>query len=622
MAKYSKLVQDILQAIGGKDNIAEASHCMTRLRLVLKDEKKADDAKVKNIDGVLQLVKAQGQYQIVIGSHVNFVYEELCAETGMSASTEGTKEEAGQKEGSLLDRFMRFISGIIFPVTYVMCACAIINGINILLRYTGVLTPDNGLYILLSGIGNAVLYLLPVFLGYTTAKQMKIDPFIGIGIGAAMCNPNINGVLMNILGFEIQATYTSTVLPVIIIVALASPLVKFLNRKVPAVLRGFGVPCITFLVAIPLGFCIIGPAVNLFGEAMGAVLNGLIDLNRVIAGFLIAGLWNISVVLGIQGVISMPSLTNVMAGVPDSFGAMRSGVCFAMAATALAVFVKTKNLRMKNVSLPAFVSGMFGVTEPALYGVAVPNMKVFVGTLISSGLGGAVAGLLGAMAYGVGSGGVFQVVGYINPADPSGSLFAIMANYVVSFVAGFVITWFLYKDTDEVSTTLDSFKGVQKYNAKQEAKAQDKLISSPIEGKAIPLSEVSDPAFATGTLGKGIAVIPDKGEVVAPFDCTVTALFNTKHAIGLTSTDGLEMLIHIGMDTVKLEGKYFTAHVKQGDVVKKGTLLITFDMDAIRKEGYSLETPVVITNTDDYQDVLPEQAEKVRATDNLLVVMA
>lgn len=618
MAKYAELVNEILKGIGGKENISEVTHCMTRLRFVLKDDHKANDDIIKNINGVLQLVKAQGQYQIVIGSHVNFVYDELCEKAGINPGSEFIESKKDEK---VLDKFMRFVSGIIFPVTFVMCACAIVNGINVLLKYMGVLTPEDGIYILLNGIGNAVLYLLPIFLGYTTSKQVKIDPFIGMAIGAAMCNPNINGIAMEILGYNVQATYTSTVLPVILVVLLASPLVKFLNKRVPAVLRGFGVPFLTFMIVVPIGFCVIGPIINMFGVVMGDALNGLIELNRVIAGFLIAGLWNVSVVLGIQGVISLPSVTNVLGGVPDSFGAMRSGVCFAMAATSLAVFIKTKDMKKKNVALPAFVSGMFGVTEPALYGVAVPNMKVFIGTLISAGLGGAAAGAFGAMAYSVGSGGIFQVVGYINPNDPSGSLFAIMANYIISFIAGFVITWFFYKDTKSESTVLDNLDGVKKHNNKQAINANDILIQSPIEGKIIPLSEVSDPAFSSETLGKGIAIIPEKGEVLAPFDGVVSALFKTNHAVGLTSDEGIELLIHIGLDTVKLDGKYFESFVKQGDHVKKGDLLLRFDISAILKEGYSLETPIVISNSNNYGDVIAQVKSEVHLNDDLLIIM-
>lgn len=613
MAKYSNLVKEILDGIGGKENISEVTHCMTRLRFVLKDESKANDDKVKNINGILQLVKAQGQYMVVIGSHVDLVYNELCEQANISVGNENLEKKKDQK---LLDRFMRFISGIIFPATYVMCACAIINGINILLKYAGILSPEDGIYILLNGMGNAVLYLLPVFYGYTTAKQIHIDPFIGIGIGAALCNPNISGVPLNIFGFEILATYTSTVLPVILIVLLAGPIVKYLNKKVPDVLRGFGVPFLTFIIVIPLGFCLIGPIVNTFGTLVGDALNGLIAINKVIAGFFIAGLWNVSVVLGIQGVISLPSIANVIGGIPDYFGAMRSGVCFAMAATALAVFIKTKNMKMKNVSLPAFVSAMFGVTEPALYGVAVPNIKVFIGTLVSSGLGGATAGLLGAMAYSVGSGGIFQIVGYINPADPSGSTIAIMANYIVSFVSGFIITWFLFKDSEKTSSALNHLDTVKKHQ-----KDSDVLVVSPIEGEIIPLSKISDPAFASGTLGKGIAVMPTTGNVIAPFDATVSALFRSHHAIGLTSVDGIEMLIHIGLETVKLEGKYFTSHVKQGDHVKKGQLLIEFDMEAIKQEGYSLETPIIISNAEQFYDVAIENKKNIHVNENLFVLM-
>lgn len=268
---------------------------------------------------------------------------------------------------------------------------------------------------------------------------------------------------------------------------------------------------------------------------------------------------------------------------------------------------------------------MFGVTEPALYGLAIQSVKVFVASSIGAGLGGALAGLLGCKAWGIGSGGVFQVTGYINPENPQYTLFAIVAVYAVSFVSSFILTWLVFKDPVTKEETFTNFESVKKYNEKNnktDALLEDISVASPLEGKIIPLSEVEDDAFATETLGKGIAIDPTKGEVVAPFDCTVTSLFSTNHAIGLTSDTGAELLIHIGLDTVKLEGKYFQAHVKKDEKVKKGTVLVTFDLDQIKKEGYSAVTPIIILNTGNYADVVTEvNTSQVHAGDNLLLVL-
>lgn len=621
--KYTKLINEIIKGVGGKENIKSVDHCMTRLRFILADENKANQEKLKVTEGVLQIVKAGGQFQIVIGQHVADVYDELIQIQGISHKQE--IEEKPEKKKKILDIFMDYAQNIIFPIVFTMSACAIINGINIIARFTGLWATDSAIYILLSAIGNAVIYMMPIFLGYTTAKKSGMDVVVGMAIGAAMVNPNASGVDINVFGQVINVAYTSTMLPVIIVVLLATPLYKFAFKKLPVSVRSFLAPAITLAVWVPIGFLAIGPVVNYVGNFIGAGLNMMIDAVPVIAGFIAAGTYSLCVIFGLHGAITMPFLMNVLAGIPDSYSAMRSGVCFAMAAMALAIFIKTKKSATKNVAFPAFVSGMFGVTEPALYGLAIQSVKVFVASSIGAGLGGALAGLLGCKAWGIGSGGVFQVTGYINPENPQSTLFAIVAVYAVSFVSSFILTWLVFKDPVTKEETFTNFETVKKYNEKNnktDALLEDISVASPLEGRIIPLCEVEDDAFATETLGKGIAIDPTKGEVVAPFDCTVTSLFSTNHAIGLTSDTGAELLIHIGLDTVKLEGKYFQAHVKKDEKVKKGTVLVTFDLDQIKKEGYSAVTPIIILNTGNYADVVTEvNTSQVHVGDNLLLVL-
>lgn len=618
MTKYTELVKQILTNIGGPKNIIALQHCFTRLRFILKNEDTVQEEKLKDIEGVLQVVKSGGQYQIIIGTHVKDVFDELCAVSGYQPTEESKQPEKKRKP---LGIFMEYVQAIMFPVVFVMSACAIINGFNVLAKYTGLYTQESGIYILLSGLGNAVLYLMPVFLGYNTAKKLNIDPFIGLTIGAALCNPNINGVDINLMGATLNVTYTSTILPAVFTVFLAAPIAKYLQKQLPAVIRAIFVPLITLLIAVPVGFCLVGPIANTVGNGIGEMINNLIELNSIIAGFFVGGFYNIFVVLGIHGAISVPSLTNIFAGIPDSFAAMRAGVCFTMAAASLAIFIKTKNKTTKNIALPAAISGVFGITEPALYGLAVPRIRVFIGICLAGGLGGITSGILGAKAYGIGSGGIFQVAGYINPADPSNSLMAILITFMVNIIAGFVITWILYKDDD--SSKLTELKIVKEKveTLTKEKQARDVLISSPIKGILSPLSSCVDPAFAQGTLGKGALIIPNDETMVAPFDGTVTTLFNSLHAIGLTSEDGVELLIHIGIDTVRLQGQCFEAYVKQGEYVKKGTPLVKFNIKAIEKAGYAIETPIIITNSKDYTDVIVQDKENVTIYDNIFLLI-
>lgn len=618
MTKYTKLVNEILTNIGGAENIIALQHCFTRLRFILKNEDIVKEEALKQTEGILQVVRSGGQYQIVIGSHVKDVYMELCDAAGYQPSEE---EEKPKEKRKPLEVFMEYVQAIMFPVVFVMCACAIVNGVNVLARYTGLYAQDSGIYILFSGIGNAVLYLMPVYLGYNTAKKLNIDPFIGLTIGAALCNPNINGVDIPLLGQTLNVTYTSTILPAVFTVFFAAPIAKYLEKHLPAVIRAIFVPLLTLLIAVPVGFCIVGPLANAIGNGVGEMINNLIALNPIIAGFFVGGFYNVFVILGIHGAVSVPSLTNIFAGIPDSFAAMRAGVCFTMAAASLAIFIKTKNKTTKNVALPAAISGTFGITEPALYGLALPRIRVFIGTCLACGLGGITAGILGAKGYGVGSGGIFQIAGYINPVDPSTSLYAILITFAVNIIAGFVITWILFKDDDSSKLSeLKQGKGkVEKATNIQQP--HDITIHCPIKGTLSPLSACQDTAFAQGTLGKGALLLPTEGLVRAPFDGTVTTLFHTLHAIGLTSEDGVELLIHIGIDTVRLDGKYFEALVKQGDTVKKGAPLIKFDIQAIQAAGYCIETPLIVTNSNQYVDVVMQDKKDVDAQEDILLVL-
>ena len=468
-SKYAKLIDQVTEALGGTGNITSIDHCMTRLRFLLKDGSKVDLERINHIDGVLKSLYASGQYQVVIGQHVEDVYNDFVSLKGLQKIAKGAgvedEAEAGEKK-SVLDIVMDYAQAIVFPVTFTMCACAIINGINIIARFTGLWATTSTIYKLFSAIGNAVIWAFPVFLGYTAAKKAGISEFLGMAFGAAMINPNASGVEMDLFGRTITTNYTSTMLPVVIIVLLAAPMYKYLFKKLPVSVRSFLAPCLTLAVFYPIGFLLIGPIVNTVGTWIGNGLNSIIDSVPVLAGFLAAGTYSVCVIFGLHSAITMPFLMNVLAGIPDSYSAMRSGVCFAMAAMSLAAYLKTKNAQTKNLAFPAFVSGMFGVTEPALYGIAVPNIKTFVASSIGAGLGGALAGLLGCKAWGIGSGGVFQVTGYINPADPQRSLVSILAVYAVSFIASFVLTWLVFKDPEEKDAKFNDLESVKKYNAK------------------------------------------------------------------------------------------------------------------------------------------------------------
>ena len=607
MGKYEKLAKDIVKNVGGKDNIVSLTHCVTRLRFQLKDESIANTDVLKNMDGVVTVMQTAGQYQVVIGNHVPDVFKDVCEVAGISTEGSGSAKEDRKFSEVALD----LISGIFMPSIGILCASGILKGVNSLLDMAGLVAATSGLGVLLAATADAMFLFFPVILGYNAFKKLGGNAYLGMTLGAALCYPTLQGVDVEVFSFVVNATYTSTMLPIVVLSFVAVPFEKFLNKIIPDVVKTFVVPAIVLAVCLPLGFCVIGPASNAIGEVINNVIQSVHAFSPIVACALIAFLWQILVMMGCHAVVILPMMMGLMAGVEQPMMAAL-GVCsFVQTGAVFAIWLKTKNTKLKQIAFPAWISGIFGVTEPAIYGVTLPNGKQFLLTCIGSAIAGALASILGVSTYTMAGMGLFQIPGQINPANPGGSLIVALIVTVIATVIGFVIAFLTYKDaeTKEIETKSNTVK------------VEKEVLASPVKGKVMPLNKVEDAAFSEGALGKGIAVEPTEGKVVAPCDGTIMTLFPTKHAIGIVSDNGCEILIHIGMDTVQLEGKYFDAHVKQGDKVKKGDVLVTFDMDAIKNEGYSLVTPVIITNTADYLDVVEVANGNVSMGDDLLTVL-
>ena len=607
MGKYEKLAKDIVKNVGGKENIVNLTHCVTRLRFQLKDESIANTDVLKNMDGVVTVMQTAGQYQVVIGNHVPDVFKDVCEVAGISTEGSGSAKEDRKFSEVALD----LISGIFMPSIGILCASGILKGVNSLLDMAGLVAATSGLGVLLAAAADAMFLFFPVILGYNAFKKLGGNPYLGMTLGAALCYPTLQGVDVEVFSFVVNATYTSTMLPIVVLSFVAVPFEKFLNKIIPDVVKTFVVPAIVLAVCLPLGFCVIGPASNAIGEVINNVIQSVHAFSPIVACALIAFLWQILVMMGCHAVVILPMMMGLMAGVEQPMMAAL-GVCsFVQTGAVFAIWLKTKNNKLKQIAFPAWISGIFGVTEPAIYGVTLPNGKQFLLTCVGSAIAGALASILGVSSYTMAGMGLFQIPGQINPANPGGSLIIALIVTVIATVIGFVIAFLTYKDaeTKEIETKSNTVK------------VEKEVLASPVKGKVMPLNKVEDAAFSEGALGKGIAVEPTEGKVVAPCDGTIMTLFPTKHAIGIVSDNGCEILIHIGMDTVQLEGKYFDAHVKQGDKVKKGDVLVTFDMDAIKNEGYSLVTPVIITNTADYLDVVEVANGNVSMGDDLLTVL-
>ncbi|NJE62805.1 PTS beta-glucoside transporter subunit IIABC [Enterococcus durans] len=627
MGKYQTLAEEIVQAIGGKENIHGLTHCITRLRFKLKDENKALDEKLKKMSGVVTVMKSGGQYQVVIGNHVPDVYSEV-------VNVAGIGEEGGEltQEGNLFNRLIDILSGCFQPFLGAMAAAGMVKGLNALFLFLGFYADNSGTYTMLNGIGDAIFYFMPVFLGYTAAKKFHLNLMVGIVIGAALCYPTVQGpalqsgfeaatpgvgALYHLLGLPayetflgipwVGSSYTSSVVPVIFIIAFAGQIQKIAKKLIPVVVQTFVVPFSVLLIALPIGFLVIGPIVSLLTELLSTSFQSLMAFSPAVYGAVLGFFWQVLVIFGLHwSVIPLAIMQMAQNGSSQILTAV-FGASFAQTAVVLAMYFKFKDKKMKALCMPAVISGIFGVTEPAIYGITLPNKKPFIFSMIGGSISGIYLMVSGATGYTMGGLGIFGVVNYLTGTDASGMYHAFIGIAIAS-VIGFFLTFFLWIDqTPETTSTIED--------------KRKEIVMTPIEGRVTPLDQAIDQAFAKGVIGKGSLIYPDKGEVLAPFDGTVLTLFPTKHAIGLVSETGLELLIHVGVDTVQLEGKYFQSFVTQGDKVTKGQVLLKFDKVGIEKAGYSIETPVIITNATDYESIVEKTGITVNNGDELLTAV-
>lgn len=583
MVKYEELVNFIIKNIGGKENVISLTHCVTRLRFQLKDESKANDEVLKANDGIITVMHTAGQYQIVIGNHVGDVYETILPKLGLSGEVVETKNKT-----SIKDKFVDLVSSIFMPAIGILCACGMIKGLNTILSFVGIYSSTSGLYTLIDAIGDSIFYFFPVIIGYTSAKKFKLTPFVGMVIGLALCYPTINGADLSIVGIQMNVSYTSTVLPVILTVAVAAPMERLLNKYIPDVVKSFLTPMIVILLSTILGYMIIGPVANTVAGWLSDGVLSLYSISPVLAGIVFGGLWQVFVVFGVHITFIVLAIMNLAAGHPDPILSLQAFVAFSQTAVVLAIFLKTKQKKLKSICFPAIISGVFGVTEPAIYGITLQRLPMFVISCIGGSLSGAYAAFAGLKYQQMAGMGIFEMPAMFPQNGTGAAMFQCVIASAFAIIPTFIAAYVFYRDDHKEDNVTESLS---------------EEVNQPIEGKIIPLNQVEDDAFSQEVLGKGIAIIPSEGKVYAPFDGTVITLFPTKHAIGIVSDNGCEVLIHIGMNTVQLNGKYFTSHVQQGDKVKKGQLLVEFDIDHILQEGYNLETPVIITNTKDYSNI-------------------
>lgn len=634
MTKYDGLARIIIQNVGGKSNIVSLTHCITRLRFKLKDESKANTDILKNTDGVVTVIQSGGQYQVVIGNHVPDVYATVCEVGHIQSNTSSDDTSEEKDDQNLFNKFIAIISAVFTPFLGVLGAAGMIKGFNALFVAIGLYPNTSGTYMVLQATGDAFFYFLPIVLGYTASKKFKVNEFVGMALGMAMLYPSLaamtagepimtlftgvpiieSNVYLTFLKLPvILMNYSSTVVPVILAVVLASKVEKFFKKIIPDVVKLFLVPFFTLLITVPLTLLIVGPIASWLSNSVGAGLLALVAVSPVLAGLILGALWQVLVIFGLHWGVVPIAINNMMTMGYDTVLSAVFAASFAQTAVIIAIFIKTKDKKLRTLAIPAIVSGFFGVTEPAIYGISLPKKKPFVISCIGAAIGGGIAGLTHLTGYTLGGLGIFGFTGYINTqtGDASGMLSAAISA-IAAMVIAFVITMATYKDDEKVEAKNTNATGGM--NALTS-------ISAPVKGQVRELSEAEDEAFASGALGKGVVIIPTEGKIVAPCDGELSTFFPTGHAFGVVADSGAEVLVHVGIDTVKLNGKYFTMKAKQGDKVKKGQVLLEVDLEGIKGEGYAITTPVIITNSDNYADIIFETNKNVNAGDELISLL-
>lgn len=612
----------VWEAVGGEKNVNSLVHCATRLRFKLKDESVADTQKLKQDPDVIQVVQSGGQYQVVIGSNVADVYQAIVDEQGLTDQS-GTEDQSKNP----LNRLSDIISSIFTPFLGAMAAAGILKGFLSLATVLGWLSADTGAYQILFAAADGVFTFLPVMLAFTAAKKFKTNQFLSVAIAMALVYPAITqlagaGGAVDFFGLPIvlaQSGYTSSVIPIILAVWVQSKFEPLVKKVIPQFLQMIFVPMIVLLVMVPLTFLLLGPIGTVIGNGLGSLFNSIYSFSPLVAGLIMGSLWQVFVMFGMHwGFVPIMFLNIEQYGF-DVMVPMLLPAVLAQGGAALAVAIRTKDTKLRSLGISSTITSLFGITEPTVYGVTLPLKKPFVVACLSAGIGGAMIGFAGVKAFSSGLVSLLTIPTFIstNQAVESNVTMAILAT-ALSFVLAFVGT--LIVGFDE--TVQD-----EKLETNQQTTAGDTISSarhnlkSPLSGKVLPLSDVPDKVFSSGAMGKGLAIDPEKGELIAPADGEITTIFPTGHAVGLTTKDGIEILMHIGMDTVELEGQGFETFVKQGDQVKAGDLLVRFDIEAIKAAGYSVITPIVITNTEHFADVLELNQEELIASEDFLAIV-
>lgn len=578
---------------------------------------------------MVTVIQSGGQYMVVIGNHVADVFDAVVKRGHLESVSSGQNgeehQEATEKEKqNPFDFFIGIVTSVFSPVLGMMCASGIIKGFLALFVALNVLDGTGSTYNILSALSDALFFYFPIILGYTAAKRFGISEFEGLVIGASMVYPSMLSSssldVSSLFGIPVlmpaSGDYASSVIPVICAVAFAAWFEKRYKKYIPDTIKLFAVPLITCFVTVCLTLWVIGPVASAASELLTTGLMAVYNFSPVVMGVVVGGLWQVLVMFGLHWAIVPVMINNVQTVGFDMVQVGMFGTTFVQTGAVIAIYLRTKDKRMKSLCVPAIISGVAGVTEPAIYGITLPKKKPFIQSCIMAAIAGGAIAAMGARYYVVPGMGIFGYTAFVNTAtgDFSGMAVAVVIS-ILALIAGFILVYITYKEGTlpgqgkKAAAVTAAEEKVEVTSAKTESiEAANEEISeisihASIKGKVIPLSEVPDEAFAAGILGRGAALIPDEGKIYAPASGQIVSFFPTGHAIGMVTDEGVEILIHVGMDTVQLDGKGFMPRALQGDHVEKGQLLLEFNMEQIKEAGFSLVTPVIITNTTNYKEI-------------------
>lgn len=614
---YREIACKILKNVGGKENVSQVTHCFTRLRFVLKDKNLANKEVLEQTEGVISVVIAGGEYQVVCGAKVNSIYEAVMECLGHNRKEQSVEESRSFKDKEpLLNRVLQVITQMFTPLIPAIAAAGLIKGLltaaKLIMQKNGVDLSTTDTYQILYSASQVIFYFFPIFLAMTSAKALKCNQVIAMVIAGTLVYPSIDSMIQNVsvsttlfgipvikgawqIGDAVKVfSYTESVIPIILAVLVMSYLERGLKKIVPEVVQLILVPGLELILMLPITLCVLGPIGIYIGNGIQWMYDGVIGISPILGGGLIGGLWGVFVIFGAHRALLPIGLNEVALQGRQNILAFAGAANFAQGGAALGVMLKTKDKGLKQIAASGTIAAtLVGVTEPAIYGCNLRLKKPMICAVIAGAVGGAIMGAGGVYGDAFANNGVLTIFTYA--AFGMTKFLFYLIGIGVAYFGAMILTYII--GFDEIQT------------GSKVAEIRETQIMPPIKGEVIPLTGVKDEVFASGQLGQGIAIIPTEGIVTAPCDGVVTVIFPTLHAIGFTTKDGVELLIHVGINTVRLNGSGFQALVEAGDSVKAGEVILTFDMDKITELGYDMTTPVLVTNGEQFE-VITERCDQ------------